>query len=158
MVMSTLGEGHESMRIPGPRFETRATAGCMALRRPIASIDPACSPPPTRRDDHHRACLLSAKIMTRLPPRVSPTGFGAGICRSDRPLYLPKGPRSRSLSSRGPCPFGYPVAPPGQPQCASAAGSRPRCVMTCIALFINGSWAFHDMDSIMDPCQVRGAP
>ena len=89
-----------------------------------------------------RSRMLSASDSTRLPsprvcaerlfscptlrPRVSPTGFGAGICRSDRPLHLPKRPRSRSLITRGPCSYGDSVAPPDQPQCASAEGSRPR--------------------------------
>jgi len=36
-------------------FEARTTAGCMRLREPIRTMDPACSPPQIRHDDHHHA-------------------------------------------------------------------------------------------------------
>ena len=126
MTFSIDNEEHDSRRRLSPHFEAHATAEGRAFGRPITSTGSACSPPPNRRDDHHHAGALSALYHGRLPPRVSPTGFGAGICRSDRYMYLPNGPRSRTLNSREPCLSGHTVAPPCQPQCARNEGSRPR--------------------------------
>ena len=147
MVLSTLIEAHESMRRLGPRFEPRATAGCMALRRPIMLIDPACSPPPTRRDYHHLAGTPSASFHA-LPPTA---------CQSDRL-------RSRNLRFGS---FNVPTQPTSEPeshQQGTMANRRFSCTTRPASVRVGrGLQAAHVQlsflpDGCADPAGTRAGP